>query len=60
MTRAIARGEVDPRVDAAEVIRLAVAPLFHRLFIAHEPVTAEQTRRAADVAAALARTPVGN
>jgi hypothetical protein len=33
--------------------QLAVAPLFHRLFITREPA-----RRAADVAAALARTPI--
>ncbi|MFE5477640.1 MULTISPECIES: TetR/AcrR family transcriptional regulator [unclassified Nocardia] len=59
VARAVARGEVDPEVDAAEIIRLAVAPLFHRLFITHEPVTADQARRAADVAAALARTPIG-
>ncbi|MEU4651781.1 TetR/AcrR family transcriptional regulator C-terminal ligand-binding domain-containing protein [Nocardia fluminea] len=51
VARAIAAGEVDPQVDATEIIRLAVAPLFHRLFITHEPVTAEQARRAADVAA---------
>ncbi|MFD6449785.1 TetR/AcrR family transcriptional regulator [Nocardia sp. NPDC060220] len=60
VARAVARGEVDPEVDAAEIIRLAVAPLFHRLFITHEPVTADQARRAADVAAALARTPIGS
>ncbi|MGW6121225.1 TetR/AcrR family transcriptional regulator [Nocardia sp. NPDC055165] len=59
VARAVARGEVHPEVDAAEIIRLAVAPLFHRLFITHEPVTADQARRAADVAAALARTPIG-
>lgn len=59
VARAVARGEVDPEVDAAEIIRLAVAPLFHRLFITHEPVTADQARRAADVAATLARTPIG-
>ncbi|MGW6620359.1 TetR/AcrR family transcriptional regulator [Nocardia sp. NPDC055002] len=59
VARAVARGEVAPEVDAAEIIRLAVAPLFHRLFVTHEPVTADQARRAADVAAALARTPIG-
>ncbi|MFD4440395.1 TetR/AcrR family transcriptional regulator [Nocardia sp. NPDC058519] len=56
--RAIVRGEVEPDIDAAEIIRLAIAPLFHRLFITHEPVTAEQARRSADVAATLARIPV--
>ncbi|MFD6397000.1 TetR/AcrR family transcriptional regulator [Nocardia sp. NPDC060249] len=58
VARAVARGEADPEVDAAEIIRLAVAPLFHRLFITHEPITADHARRAADVAAALARTPI--
>ncbi|MFD3701775.1 TetR/AcrR family transcriptional regulator [Nocardia sp. NPDC058658] len=57
VARAVERGEVEPDIDADEVVRLAIAPLFHRLFITHEPVTAEQARRAADVAAALARTP---
>ncbi|MFE6921645.1 TetR/AcrR family transcriptional regulator [Nocardia sp. NPDC057663] len=54
--RAIARGELTPGVDGTEIVRFAVAPLFHRLFIAHEPVTAEHARRAADAAAALARS----
>lgn len=53
--RAVARGEIDADVDADEIVRLAIAPLFHRLFVTHEPVTAEQARRAADVAAAVAR-----
>lgn len=55
VARAVTRGEVDPEVDADEIIRLAIAPLFHRLFITHEPLTTEQARRAADVAAAFAR-----
>ncbi|MFE1593384.1 TetR/AcrR family transcriptional regulator [Nocardia sp. NPDC058705] len=59
VTRAIARGEAEPEVDADEIIRLAIAPLFHRLFITHEPVTAEQARRAADIAATIAGTPPG-
>ncbi|MFD3748649.1 TetR/AcrR family transcriptional regulator [Nocardia sp. NPDC058633] len=56
--RAVVRGEVEPEVDAVEIVQLAVAPLFHRLFITHEPVTTDQARRAADVAAALARMPI--
>ncbi|WP_280306305.1 TetR/AcrR family transcriptional regulator [Nocardia neocaledoniensis] len=58
--RAVARGELDPGVDAVEIIRMAVAPVFHRLFITHEPVTAADARRAADAAAALATLPVGD
>ncbi|MFD6394341.1 TetR/AcrR family transcriptional regulator [Nocardia sp. NPDC060259] len=54
--RAIARGELAPGVDGTEIIRLAVAPLFHRLFITHEPVTAEHARRAADAAVTLAES----
>ncbi|MGW6422976.1 TetR/AcrR family transcriptional regulator [Nocardia sp. NPDC055053] len=54
--RAIARGELAPGVDATEIIRLAVAPLFHRLFITHEPVTAAHARRAADAAVTLAQS----
>ncbi|GGN97997.1 TetR/AcrR family transcriptional regulator [Nocardia rhizosphaerihabitans] len=54
--RAIARGELTPGVDGTEIVRLAVAPLFHRLFITHEPVTAEHARRAADAAVTLAES----
>ncbi|MFJ2839521.1 TetR/AcrR family transcriptional regulator [Nocardia sp. NPDC087230] len=54
--RAIARGELDAAVSGAEVVRFAVAPLFHRLFVTHEPVTADHARRAADAAAVLARS----
>lgn len=56
VARAVARGEVAPQVDADEIIRLAIAPLFHRLFITHEPLTTAQARRAADLAATLAKT----
>ncbi|MFC4372759.1 TetR/AcrR family transcriptional regulator [Nocardia halotolerans] len=52
--RAIARGELEPTVNRTEIIRTAVAPVFHRLFITHEPVTTEDLRRAADAATALA------
>ncbi|WP_040796186.1 TetR/AcrR family transcriptional regulator [Nocardia higoensis] len=53
--RAVARGEISPEVDAAAVIRYAVAPVFHRLLITHEPVDESFTRRIADIAAAAAR-----
>lgn len=53
--RATERGEVPAGVDGEEIVRLAIAPIFHRLFVTHEPVTAEHARRAADAAATLAR-----
>ncbi|MEV0029976.1 TetR/AcrR family transcriptional regulator [Nocardia sp. NPDC050793] len=53
--RAVLRGELDPEVDAEEVVRFAVAPIFYRLFISREPVTAEDARHAADAALAAAR-----
>ncbi|MFF2083101.1 TetR/AcrR family transcriptional regulator [Nocardia sp. NPDC058176] len=55
--RAVARGELEPGLAAVEIIRFAVAPLFHRLFITHEPVTAADAERAADAAIAVARLP---
>ncbi|MFD4430919.1 TetR/AcrR family transcriptional regulator [Nocardia sp. NPDC058497] len=54
--RAIARGELAPGIDGTEIVQFAVAPLFHRLFITHEPVTAEHARRAADAAVTLAQS----
>ncbi|MEU6250579.1 TetR/AcrR family transcriptional regulator [Glycomyces sp. NPDC047010] len=56
--RAIARGEVPPGTDAAELIRLAVSPVYYRLFITHEPVTERDAERAADAALAAARAGV--
>lgn len=53
--RAIARGEISAEVDAAAVVRHAVAPVFHRLLITHEPVDEAFTRRVADVTTAAAR-----
>ncbi|MEV6218569.1 TetR/AcrR family transcriptional regulator [Nocardia sp. NPDC051833] len=53
--RAIARGELGPEVAGTEVVRFAVAPLFHRLFVTHEPVTTAHAHQAADAAIALAR-----
>lgn len=52
--RAVARGELTEGIDAAEVIRFALAPLFHRLFVTHEEVTAADALRAADAAVAVA------
>ncbi|WP_344274577.1 TetR/AcrR family transcriptional regulator C-terminal ligand-binding domain-containing protein, partial [Actinomadura napierensis] len=41
--------------DPAEVVRLAVAPLYYRLFVSGEPVDAAAARRAASAACAAAR-----
>ncbi|MEV0617459.1 TetR/AcrR family transcriptional regulator [Nonomuraea sp. NPDC050404] len=53
--RAIERGEVPAGTDVADVIRMAVAPIYYRLFITHEPVTERDAERAADAAVAAAR-----
>ncbi|MFG1701485.1 TetR/AcrR family transcriptional regulator [Nonomuraea sp. NPDC049309] len=56
--RAIERGELPDVVDPREVIRVAVAPVYYRLFVAHEPVTEDDANRAADAALAAARAGV--
>ncbi|WP_433425291.1 TetR/AcrR family transcriptional regulator [Microtetraspora malaysiensis] len=56
--RAVERGELPPDTDGAEVIRMAVAPIYYRLFVTHEPVTERDAERAADAAAAAARAGV--
>jgi len=53
--RAAARGEVPAGTDPAEVVRTAVAPLYHRAFITGEPVDAAAADRAAAAACAAAR-----
>ncbi|WP_280233007.1 TetR/AcrR family transcriptional regulator [Nocardia cyriacigeorgica] len=53
--RAVARGELPAQVDAEAVIRCAVAPLYYRLFISHEPVTEDDAANAARAAIAAAR-----
>lgn len=58
VTRAVARGELPGGVDPAEVVRLAVAPLYYRLFISREPVDVAAADRAADAALAAARAGV--
>jgi len=52
--RALARGELPAGTDPAEVVRAAVAPVYHRLFITAEPVDAAAAGRAADAALAAA------
>ncbi|GGP02287.1 TetR/AcrR family transcriptional regulator [Nonomuraea glycinis] len=56
--RAVDRGELPVTVDVREVIRVAVAPIYYRLFVAHEPVTERDADRAADAALAAARAGV--
>ncbi|MBN6057442.1 TetR/AcrR family transcriptional regulator [Nonomuraea sp. RK-328] len=56
--RGVERGELPVTVDAREVIRVAVAPVYYRLFVAHEPVSREDADRAADAALAAARAGV--
>ncbi|QFG26703.1 TetR/AcrR family transcriptional regulator [Actinomadura sp. WMMB 499] len=53
--RAAARGEVPPGTDAAEVVRLAVAPLYYRLFVTGEPLDEAAADRAAAAACTAAR-----
>ncbi|MEV3927786.1 TetR/AcrR family transcriptional regulator [Actinomadura coerulea] len=53
--RAVERGEVPAGTDAVEVVRLAVAPLYYRLFITGEPVDEQAADRAAASAGAAAR-----
>ncbi|UBU11256.1 TetR/AcrR family transcriptional regulator [Nonomuraea gerenzanensis] len=56
--RAVARGQLPEVIDASEVIRVAVAPVYYRLFVAHEPVSERDADRAADAALAAARAGV--
>jgi AcrR family transcriptional regulator len=58
VSRAVARGELPPRSDPAEVVRATVAPLFYRLFISREPVDDAVAVRAAAAALAAARAGV--
>ncbi|TDE22119.1 TetR/AcrR family transcriptional regulator [Actinomadura sp. 6K520] len=53
--RAAERGEVPAGTDAAEVVRVAVAPLYYRLFVTGEPADEAAADRAAASAAAAAR-----
>nr|WP_055507034.1 TetR/AcrR family transcriptional regulator [Nonomuraea pusilla] len=53
--RAVGRGELPPGTDAKEVIRAVSAPLYYRLLVTREPVTAEAAERSALRALAAAR-----
>ncbi|WP_243723350.1 TetR/AcrR family transcriptional regulator [Actinomadura sp. 7K507] len=54
--RAVGRGEAPAGTDAAEVVRITVAPLYYRLFVTGEPVDEAAADRAAASAATAART----
>jgi len=56
--RAVARGEAPAGTDAAEVVRVAVAPLYYRVFVTGEPVDRAAADRAAASAAVAARAGV--
>ncbi|GAB3669483.1 TetR/AcrR family transcriptional regulator [Actinocorallia lasiicapitis] len=54
--RAVLRGEVPPETDAFEVIRMAAAPLYYRMYITCEELTEEIADRCAATAALAARS----
>src|SRR5215204_6185585 len=56
--RAVERGQLPPGTDAAEVIKQLGAPLYYRLFVIEEPLTAEAADLAAAAAVAAARAGV--
>jgi AcrR family transcriptional regulator len=56
--RAIARGELSPATDSAELMKHLAAPLFHRVLVTAEPVTEAAADRAAAAALAAARAGV--
>jgi hypothetical protein len=58
VNRAVARGEVPPGTDAAEVIKIVTAQLYYRLLTAGEPLGQGIADRAAAIAAAAARAGV--
>ncbi|WP_329428414.1 TetR/AcrR family transcriptional regulator [Streptosporangium sp. NBC_01495] len=58
VTRAVERGELPEDVDAADLVRTAVAPLYYRLFVSGEPVDEKVADRAAAAALAAARAGV--
>ena len=54
VARAVERGELPPGVDSVEVVRVATAPLYYRLFITGEPLDQGAADRAAAAAVAAA------
>jgi AcrR family transcriptional regulator len=56
--RAVARGQLPPETNAAELMRYVAAPLFHRLLVMAEPLTTADADQAAAAAVAAARAGV--
>ncbi|MFI9009573.1 TetR/AcrR family transcriptional regulator [Actinosynnema sp. NPDC053489] len=55
VTRAVDRGELPAGTDPVELVRLACAPLYYRVFITGEPVDRSTAERSARAALAAAR-----
>jgi AcrR family transcriptional regulator len=55
VSRAVARGEIPPDTDAAEVIRQLGAPYYARLYITGDPIGVPDADRAAAVVALAAK-----
>lgn len=51
VAEAVARGEAPEETDTEEVVRASVAPIYHRLLVCREPVTARHIHRAARITA---------
>ena len=58
IARAIARGELPPDTDPAEVVRNVLAPIYLRVLVSGEPITEIAADAAADAALAAARAGV--
>jgi AcrR family transcriptional regulator len=55
IARAIARGELPPGTDPAEVVRNVLAPIYLRVLVTGEPITQSAADTAANAALAAAR-----
>jgi hypothetical protein len=55
IARAIARGDLPPGTDAAEVVRNVLAPIYLRVLVSGEPITESAADTAANAALAAAR-----
>jgi AcrR family transcriptional regulator len=55
IARAIARGELPPDTDPAEVVRNVLAPIYLRVLVTGEPISQSTADAAADAALAAAR-----
>ena len=56
--RAVARGQLPPGTNPAELMRYVAAPLFHRLLVMAEPLTTADADQSAAAAVAAARAGV--